>query len=446
MWILLIYFHSFPRPSWLTRCLCLLITTHVSPCSPYSKVNLSFIRHPTHIPSLSTLSRYGNEMSPTPVNLLNLTLRNNNSTNGTNQAIRKAEESSLGWIGISLIIVTVTLQLRHDLIWSDARILRKINYLLKSQTPRSIAKQIREGLDEEIDGPRASVSNSVIFARLYERLAKGRHRSVGRSFSNMAKLSLWGLQVIESFEEPYLKMLNSDVVISFYLLLGVGSLTVFGAFKPNKAEWVLITFSLLFAISTSLILRATIFDTSLDSAYEEALIYTSYLRYSCLILGIFATSYDLYISFSEKEAHISNIVSCILLKSRMTNGHTERLGSMRAAVESGRSTYHESKSKWKWRGCRNFRFWFDTIVFLCTSIEGALFSVLLSSQLLPAYFALETSSNLFFVLLLVNDNYIENELLFKLVQISEEPVDVVGGQSNGTNEMLTAFHWCCFSK
>lgn len=87
-------------------------------------------------------------MSPTPINVLHLTVHNNNSTDGTNHTFRKAEHSALGWIAISLIVMTVTLKLRHNLIWSDSGILRKVNYLLKIQTPRSIAKQIRDGLDE----------------------------------------------------------------------------------------------------------------------------------------------------------------------------------------------------------------------------------------------------------------------------------------------------------
>lgn len=409
----------------------------------------SFFQHPIYRQnsgrnphSIFIFSSYGTAMSPAPITLLNLTLQRNSSTGGTNQAIRKAEESSLGWIAIVLIVVTVTLQLRHNLIWSDARILRKINYILKSQTSRSIAKQIRDGLDEEIDGPRTSVSSTLIFARLYERLSKGRHRFVGRLFSNLAKLSLWGLQVVETFEEPYLQMLNSDVLISFYLLLGVGSITVLGAFRPNKVEGILIICSILLATTVSIVLRATVHDTSPESNYDIAVTAFAYLRYVCVLLGVLVAAYDLFVSITKREAHISNIVSCILHQDRMTKSHVERLEAMRAAVESGRSEYYETKSNWKWRGNRNFKFWFDVVLFLGTSVEGALYSVLLSTELLPAFFALETSSYMFFLLLLINDNYIENELLFKLVKISEEPidVDVVGGKSNGTNDMLGTFH------
>lgn len=92
-----------------------------------------------------------------------------------------------------------------------------------------------------------------------------------------------------------MQMLNSDVLISFYVLLGAGSLSILGAFKPNKVEPILIIFSIVVASSMSIILRATEFDTSLNSTYDLAMNVMTIIRYVCLLLGILSASYDLYI-------------------------------------------------------------------------------------------------------------------------------------------------------
>lgn len=336
---------------------------------------------------------------------------------------KDGENFSHNWVGLLLLFITLLLQSRPNMIWSDSRMLRKINYRLQAQTPLRLFTDIRQGLDEEIDGESIAESKDIVFARLYEKLSKGRNRFVGRSFTHFAFISLWCIELAESFEQPYIEILESEVLISFRLLLTVGSFGTLGAFKPTLAEAISLSLSISGAVFLTAIMRTTVPYNSIKDRFDRVLNVFSYVRIACIAIGLLLVFRQMLNSFFNEESHISNIVNCIMNRTISSKPHhIKRLEDMRNMVRRGDSSSYGRLSAWSVRGNIGPLNWFGVFLFMVSVIEGAVYSVVLPQKYVPRFFVLETSSYILFFLLILNDTHVENELLFQLLRISEQPL------------------------
>lgn len=337
---------------------------------------------------------------------------------------KDGEEHRYSWVGLLLLFITLLLQSRPNMIWSDSRMLRKIKYRLQAQTPFRIFAEVRQGLDEEIDGELICESNDIVFARLYEKLSKGRNRFVGRSFTHFAFISLWFIELAEIFEQPYIQLLESEVLISFRLLLTVGSFVILGAFKPTVAETIILSFSISGAVFLTAIMRITVPYYLVKDRFDRVLNVSGYVRMASIAIGLLLVLRQIFKSFFNEETHISNIVNCIMNRTISSKPHhTKRLEDMRIKVRRGDSSSYGNLSVWSVRGNIGLVNWFGVCLFMISVIDGAAYSVVLPQKYVPRFFVLESCSYILFILLILNDTHVENELLFQLLRISEQPLE-----------------------
>lgn len=349
------------------------------------------------------------------------------------------KNTNLDWEGLSLLVLTIILQVRHTVLWSESRMLRKLKYKLKVQKAKKIAKSVRDNIDVDIDGTPESVSSDIVFARLYQSLSKGRHRLLGRAFTQLAYISLWALEMAETFERPFRQILNSDVLLSFRCLLAVASFTVLGAFRPTISEIILILLWLFVPLTVSYVVwEEVLYD---NSTYQKAFKVTCWINRVIIILGMIMSIVRFVLSVFGFDDEISTTVSVILRRrtsgKQLSRRQQRKLDKMRNHVNLQRDIHHRgitnctydgqlspwtlrSATAWKIRCGFKLGSWFDIVVFNVAVLDGILtVPTLHNEKEFGRFFLLQVASFCFFLCILINDSHVEKELFFKLLWISE---------------------------
>lgn len=112
-----------------------------------------------------------------PIFNLNFTSRNENNTNSESQtdifqfAFKAPKVDLLDWSLIYVLIFTICVQVKADLIWSDSRILRKLRFMKREKDNKQLTNNDDYSADEK-------------FSQIYIMLSRGRHHKLSRTFGH----------------------------------------------------------------------------------------------------------------------------------------------------------------------------------------------------------------------------------------------------------------------
>lgn len=261
-------------------------------------------------------------------------------------------------------------------------------------------------------------------------LSKGSHRLFGRGFTQLAYLTLWGLELAETFSGTFQQMLHSDVLLTFRCLLAIGSFTVLGAFEPTIAERILILTWFIAPLLISVIVREQV--SVYNRTFERIDNFSCRINQAVIGVGIVVAIFRFILSFFAIDDDTSSIVSVILRKrtsgKELNRFQQKKLNDMRELVRVQRDThhrgitnctYHGQITNWNIRWDFQWASCLDIFAFNISMIYGIITVPYLYRNEHWRFFLLQVTSFFFFLWILVNDSHVENDLFFKLIWISE---------------------------
>lgn len=305
------------------------------------------------------------------------------------------------WVIPVMLAFAALLQSKAHLLWSDSRILRKLRTELEYRTTDQLRLQVEQSVGK-------TCTPNEIFAHLYIRLAKGRHRRLGRLFTHIYIFFTWSLDLLV-LSSIVISLLSSDAVSGIRLLIAVGSLTVLGA-RP---------LTILETLCILLTLTAYLLTLSLVPNFVTSLVlYWTHmgLRCTAVLVGVVVTSFFVYRDWKCGGTHISNIANAILKKSIDENVHqTARLARMRNILSS-RGDLHRSGNAPYWHVGRSWVYIAVTAIMFATNILNVKESL---HEQLPSFLVTEAADFISLVLLFFNDTQVEPTLLLELLMVAD---------------------------
>lgn len=134
---------------------------------------------------------------------------------------------------IFFITLTVIAQLKCDLVWSEARILRKYHSMYDYKTKT----EIREGIEDEYRSKLKDAGKNrddLIFASLYISQSRGRQRLSGRIISSTSLFLVIFVETIGGLLDSSNGTISSEVLLTFRITLAFSSLVVLSAIRTRR--------------------------------------------------------------------------------------------------------------------------------------------------------------------------------------------------------------------
>lgn len=323
------------------------------------------------------------------------------------------------WV-LVLITLTVLAQLKSNLLWIDAIILRK----LKKERDRKPDHQIRDDVASEAPKrmQKAKDPKDALFASIYMSKSKGRHRLSGRFISSTTLFLVMFMDVIgmvQNWEQNEL-ILASEVLVTFRLTLAFSSLAVLGSLCLKKGAWKKVALYLTTLVSIVLFSSFMWFSFRYCWIPPYSRTVDIYKNLNYMIISILAALFvgEIIRQYNNFDTHISNIAQTII------NGDMDKKWKkmLKDRFEYLKRIHYfpeETRSENLWINLLKFiGSWH--ISFLCI-VQSILYVATFSwhtKEAIPASIAVRVGSTVFIAMSQINDNVIERRLIMKILEIS----------------------------
>lgn len=283
----------------------------------------------------------------------------------------------------------------------------------RHQTSASIRASIRATFQEGVHSP---ISSAQIFALLYCRLSKGRHRLSARLWSALLPLLFWSLDILLWIPGLETEIYKNDALVAFRFLICAGSLTVLGARMFTVVEAAILCFTLS-AYMAAMILSfcfGPIRWRVLHSVGITQLVIASFM-FLCWCAKTLRVAVG-------NECTVSNIAHKIQLGTLSQNSTQD--AHFDAMQQVARNAL--PKDKRKERGTQGGAYWpldmfswMKMVAIAINCLDNVMFAAYMPRALLPIFVLLEAFELLALILLTVNETQVEPVLFAELLKISE---------------------------
>lgn len=329
------------------------------------------------------------------------------------------------WVPPIYLWVTILLQTRSVMIWSEARILRKLRSKLHC-TPAAI---VREEVSAELRASGVPVTPENIFGRLYVSMAKGRQSTINRLLPSINVLSLLLLDLL-SFSNITTGVWTSDAHLAFRLMLASGSLAVLGARSLSVCEMM----GAVLCCGLYVASLVTVGSLNKPVSLREPLLIARGVLLGIDLFFLMAAAYHLS---TGKDEHISSIARRIdtgNFPDRATDSQSERFKKMLLWVKNvrmkdtvcniwryqgsshGKLPHKLSSRWWYWRP-RTFETFELFLTIFVLSTNGLSFNNVKDSAY-PIFITLEIAEVVNIFMLLVNDTQVEPQLFLEILDVA----------------------------
>lgn len=316
--------------------------------------------------------------------------------------VEETKVSKYEWISTILVIISVLIQVKIHFMWSESRILRKLRAEVRDKGPEGIRNEIHGSVDQEC-------TSNEVFAKLYMRLSKGRHRHMATLYFRFFMISTFVIGEL-SFLQIGEAMMSSDTLIAFRIAIAVGSLTVLGARPLSKRELLVLVLALVGYI------LAIVLCPFYMRSYGFWLAHTIgfFVLTGCIIFLEICLEFCRY---RDGGTHLADICSDISKrKYRVLAKQDKRMQHMRTVM----------KTEGGLRGTKNGRYWsFDWVswvyvivyVISMASNLGVMHDLFPNEK--PDFVIIQATDFRSFTLLMINSTQVEPTLMIELLQIAD---------------------------
>lgn len=330
------------------------------------------------------------------------------------------------WLLPSLLALSVLLQMKMDMMWSESRIFRKLVKQIKRKGKKNIRQEVINSF------PQSECHNDESFGRLYTMMSKGRHRTISRVYSYLLLWTFWILDILISFGAVNeFAIFDSEALTVLRLMLSMGALQVVGAIRVGRKRilGVIIICSIPYVLSYFIFQNVIMFagDYSWVGPFPETIFrICNYIRCAIVVIGFLLSLYPCWKDYLGKDSHVSNLANCIeegLHESRDRQSQMKRLQFVRKRIQH---IYEENPDCTSdlmiadsYFIAPSFRAYVDVFVSFTLFLTNAFLLGNLSKGRLSKIVIVEFFEFIGICLLLVNDTVVEPALLATLIDIAD---------------------------
>lgn len=214
------------------------------------------------------------------------------------------------WFLSIMISVTVLLQMKMNVVWSEARMFRKLVRRLKMGGKTQIRTEALSTF------PYQECNNDQLFARMYIMMSKGRHSTASRVYSYLLLWTLWVLDILQSVGSiDSIVFIESEALTVLRLMLAMGALIVVGAlrYRQKTIVAVIIACSVPYVWSYTFFQNVVLYKSDVwESSFPYKIFYyVNLLRLIAVGAGLLYSLFPCVWDYLGKGTHISNIAYSI---------------------------------------------------------------------------------------------------------------------------------------
>lgn len=330
------------------------------------------------------------------------------------------------WFLSSMIAVSVLLQAKMNVMWSEARMFQKLVKRIKMGAKTQLRREATSTF------PYAECNNDQLFARMYIMMSKGRHSTVSRVYSYIFLWTLWVVDVLQSTGHiDSVMFIQSEALTVLRLMLATGALQVVGAIRYRRKTIlaVIIAGSVPYVWSYTFFQSYVLYKNGVwESSFSYKIFYAmNLIRLVAVGAGLLFSLVPCVWDYLGQGTHVSNIAYSIeedLLDEHGRKSQVKRLQLVRERVKQIHRNDPNSTNNLLVADSQFFALTFRIGIEITVSIIILATNAFLLGDLVTGRLAIFTIVEFFeFVgmfLLFANEVIIEPALFATLIDIADE--------------------------
>lgn len=319
----------------------------------------------------------------------------------TDEDVSFEEKPAVVWVRILLLVFAGALQFKAPMLWSESRILRK----LECRTPNIILDPI---ISTDLHGA---------FSEIYISFSKGRHRIFSRVYYDLYLLFVVSIDALSGLLG--VDFSTSEALLALRIMIYFGSFAVLGARALTGLEMLFITG--LAALNAASILA---FGFEWLTISGKVLNILNVIRLVTLLIEVIVSFLDITLGLCSADTNIAQVANSIWTgKFSRWSRQQRRVNEMHRIVQSDSANRKGTTNGTYWR--LGFRNALDLLIlFFFTASNGPTWGALYPRDIIPTVVVIETLEFVSNALFLINETQVEPTLFVKILDLAEQKVNL----------------------